>query len=62
MLRVLQQYELFGVSLPWFHPGAAWIAASRSRTELPTADQMKFLTGAVLRAPQFTASTASDRL
>jgi cyclopropane fatty-acyl-phospholipid synthase-like methyltransferase len=59
MLGKLRDAGLHGRPLPWFHPGASWIAAAHKPRELPKPEHLRFLSGAVLRAPPFAASTAS---
>jgi len=56
MLRELGDAGLLGMSIPWYHPAASWIAASPTQEGLPQADHMDLVKGAVLRAPQFAGS------
>ena len=55
----LAEAGLLGASVPWYHPGASWHVASRSQTRLPSEEECRLLTGAVLFDPQFVASRAN---
>jgi SAM-dependent methyltransferase len=50
------QAGMVGVRLPWFHPRLNWYAAAIDAGRLPTAVQMRALSGAVLFDRQFEAS------
>ena len=54
--EMLQTAGLVGKRLPWYHPGASWFCAALEQSSLPADVQLKHLTGAVLRDPQFTDS------
>ena len=56
ILEEVHAAGLHGLPLPWYHPGAVWMAASRTPSGLPNAENLDLLKGAVLREPQFTAS------
>ena len=47
---------LVGAAIPWYHPAAQWYLAARSASRLPAPEELCFLSGAVLRDRQFTAS------
>lgn len=49
---------LFGRRLPWYHPRQSWYALARNGAALPPPEFDRFLAGAVLRDPEFAASTA----
>lgn len=53
---MLGEAGLFGMAIPWFHPGANWFLAARSMSRLPTAEEAALLRGAVLFDPQFARS------
>lgn len=55
----LAEAGLFGASIPWYHPGASWHVAACSETRLPSEEERRLLTGAVLFDPQFVASRES---
>jgi SAM-dependent methyltransferase len=55
----LAEAGLFGVCIPWYHPGASWHMAALSKTRLPSEEERRLLTGAVLFDPQFVASRES---
>jgi SAM-dependent methyltransferase len=56
MMVHIENAGLKGVALPWFHPTSAWLACAHDANELPTVEQMRHLTGAVLRDEQFAHS------
>jgi len=61
MLSLLAEAGIHGRAIPWYHPGARWIAASRNSARLPKPSQLLLLRGAVLNQPQFEDSlTLSD--
>jgi len=45
MLNMLKDYGLSAIEIPWFHPGAQWLAASLNSQRLPTKDEFKLLAG-----------------
>jgi SAM-dependent methyltransferase len=47
---------LVGLPVPWYHPGASWYLAARTRERLPRPEELRFLRGAVLHDEQFVAS------
>jgi Cyclopropane fatty acid synthase and related methyltransferases len=42
--------------LPWFHPRQTWFALAKDAADLVPSDQLRHLTGAVLRTPEFASS------
>lgn len=58
MMDRLRDVGLHPMPLPWYHPGAAWMTAARSTNQLPSPEHLRYLTGIVLRDPQFVASLA----
>jgi SAM-dependent methyltransferase len=55
--RLIAEAHLEGMALPWFHPRQCWYALAVSRADLPATDQFPYLSGAILRSPEFSAST-----
>ena len=53
---VLNEAGLHGTPIPWRHPGASWHVAALSPARLPSEDERRLLTGAVLFDPQFADS------
>lgn len=47
--------------LDWYHPRQVWYLGARDAADLPSGDDLRHLTGAVSRAPEFTASLAIGR-
>lgn len=45
MLGMLESAGLAAVEIPWFHPGAQWVAASLDPARLPSDDEMLALNG-----------------
>ena len=44
--------------LPWYHPRQTWFALAKAKADLIPEEQLRHLTGAVLRDPEFAASQA----
>jgi len=45
MLSLLEDAGFTAIEIPWFHPGAQWIAASLDPKRLPNKEDMAILTG-----------------
>lgn len=56
VMKLMEKTPLTATLTPWFHPASRWYCAALSPDTLPSRDQMRHLTGAVLRQPQFIAS------
>lgn len=54
LLGRLEASGLAGVAIPWFHPAARWILASRHTDRLPDAADIASLTGHVVKRPADT--------
>jgi SAM-dependent methyltransferase len=50
------QAGLASVRLPWYHPRQVWYLAARPGDWLPSPEECRHLGGAVLNAPEFSAS------
>ncbi len=50
MLRMVRAAGLAGTSLPWHHPGAAWMVVARRPELLPTVECKRHLSGLTFRA------------
>lgn len=58
VLEFARRAELHSVRIPWFHPRKAWFLLARDAGRLPTPQQRKYLTGAVLHAPELREDEA----
>jgi SAM-dependent methyltransferase len=61
--RLVEEAGLFQVRIPWYHPRQTWYVLAKTESKLPSPGMFKYLTGAVLFAPEFTESwKTSQRL
>ena len=51
MLGLLKDAGFFAIEIPWFHPGAQWIAASLDPEQLPSENDMTILAGQPFQRP-----------
>ncbi|MGF1770779.1 methyltransferase domain-containing protein [Vibrio wakamikoensis] len=58
--NVISKTGLSFIELPWFHPRQTWFALSKHQKNLPTPEQLKYLTGAVLRDSEFKVSVSDN--
>lgn len=54
--RVARDVGFFHMKLPWYHPRQTWFAFTKSRDALPAGNLARYLSGAVLRDPDFAES------
>jgi len=55
--RLIQDSGMVGVPLPWYHPRQQWYAMANAVEALPPRSKLVHLSGAVLRDPEFVASS-----
>ena len=56
ILEFFAKADLYGISIPWYHPELHWYVAALSQARLPTDRERRLLTGTVLHDPQFANS------
>jgi SAM-dependent methyltransferase len=55
--RLIHDAGMVGVPLPWYHPRQQWYALANTTEALPSRSKLAHLSGAVLRDPEFSASS-----
>jgi tetratricopeptide (TPR) repeat protein/SAM-dependent methyltransferase len=56
ILTFIEACGLHVKELPWFHPRQTWFVVSKKYDDLPKENELYFLTGTVLRSPEFKQS------
>ena len=55
--RLIREAGMVGMPLPWYHPRQQWYAMADAAEALPPQSKLAHLSGAVLRDPEFAASS-----
>lgn len=57
IVQLIHDAGMVGVPLPWYHPRQRWYALANAAEALPSRSKLAHLSGAVLRDPEFAASS-----
>ncbi|WP_242524366.1 methyltransferase [Methylacidiphilum caldifontis] len=60
--QLIEEACLFFVRLPWYHPRQSWYLLSKDKNNLPTQEQLAYLTGVVFNEPAFEESHKKNLL